>query len=154
MAADGTFLWDVMQLKSCVKFSCVIRSVENMVDTFLLSSLITQYLGLCLSDCWPPLFSTSIFFSPLPGPSCTLSWQPCRHAVSPPELKDSAAPWMCLSWERRRKESLRAREKSSVGEAKDGIDGGKNELCFHVHSLSFWCTHQNNLRPTAATPSG
>lgn len=61
----------------------------------------------------------------------------------------------CASWDRRREEGLRAREKKSgVGKPKDGIDEGENELCFRVHRLSFWCTQQNNLRPTAANPSG
>lgn len=56
---------------------------------------------------------------------------------------------MCLSWERRQKESLRAREKSSVGKAKDGKDGGKMSCVFmftacpfDVHTKTTWGPQQ------------
>ena len=107
-------------------FSWVICSVEKYdghISPVISDNTIVRLVSQTAGHLSSALLSLS---SPLPGLSCTLSWQPCRHAVSPPELKDSAAPWMCLSWEADEKESLRGREKKSgVGEARDGIDGGE-----------------------------
>lgn len=62
--------------------------------------------GLCLCDLWPSLLLHFTSVSP--------ALLPCRHAISPPELKDSAPPWMSLSWERWRQEMPKSNRESSA----------------------------------------
>lgn len=152
MATDGTFL-----VFSDPRRSLCVVSLGRLFcwkHGGHISSVISYNTKVCLSHRCPPLFFTSIPHFPLVGLSSSVSWQPCRHAVTPSELKDSAAPSMYLSWEEDEKKAReQEKPKSSVVKAKDWIDRGK-WVVFSCSQLSFWCTHQNNLRPTAANPSG
>lgn len=61
-------------------------------------------------------------------------------------------PLMGERWKRKPKNKKNKKKECRKG--KRLVRWGGNELSFHVHSLSFWCPHQNNLRPTAASPGG
>lgn len=60
MAADGTFLVFCDTVGSLFVVFLGSLFCKKRLDTFPLSSLITQQLSMCLSDWWPPIFSTSI----------------------------------------------------------------------------------------------
>lgn len=161
---EGGWQWEQMALFSkmwcslnlvSVKFSCVICSVENCGGhiSFVIS------VNIILRPVSFRLLATSLLhFSPFfSSPGSFLHFvvatlQAC--CLSSRAQRFCSTLDVPLVGKKTKREPKSKRKKSGVGEAKDGIDGGKNELCFHVHSLSFWCTHQNNLRPTAATPSG
>lgn len=119
-----------------------------------LSSLATQQAGMCLRDVWPPFFSTSL--PPLPLRSVT--HRRGIPAGMPLLLPSSNVPRHlgCVPLRGEdKKESPRARgTKKECRKGKRLARWGENEMSFHVRSLSFWCTHQNNLRPTAASPGG
>lgn len=153
MAADGTFLVFCDPVRS----SCVVYSGPLLCLQYsdqLLSLTIES--GVCLSDWWPAFFSTSISLVPLSGvmhhcgvlAGTLYSWAQMFHSTLDVDH--------FLIWERpkRNLRARRTRKKESRQGKRLGRLGGDELMSFHVHSLSFWCTHQNNLRPTAASPGG
>lgn len=150
MAADGTFL----------VFCDPARSFFVLYPSPLLCSQDSDQLSSLCQGC---VFQAGGHLSS-PHPSLWYlsqvchapPWYSCRHVASPPERKPQHLGCRPLMGERRkRKPKSKKNKKKECRKGKRLIRWGEiNELSFHVHSLSFWCAHQNNLRPTAASPDG
>lgn len=120
IAADGTFLVCCDPARdSCVAYPGALLCSQHSDP---LSSLATES-GMCLSDWWPPFFSTSISLVAL-SVCHAPPWRSCRHVASPPEHNIRSTLDVDLSWGKDEKDSLRAR-KRSVGKVKAWLDGGE-----------------------------